>query len=78
MTLDEAALDAPLVIAGFLPAVGEVERARLSGLGLRPGVSVVKLMPTPLRDPVECLVGSQLLALNRRLLSRIRVEPARP
>jgi len=76
MTLDEAALDVPLTIVDFASSVGEAERARLSGLGLRPGVPVVKLMPTPLRDPVECLVGSQLLALDRRLLSRIRVEAA--
>jgi Fe2+ transport system protein FeoA len=76
MTLDEAALDVPLRIVDFLSSVGEAERARLSGLGLRPGVPVVKLMPTPLRDPVECLVGSQLLALDRRLLARIRVEEA--
>jgi len=76
MTLDEAALDVALTIVDFAPSVDEAERARLSGLGLRPGVPVVKLMPTPLRDPVECLVGSQLLALDRRLLSRIRVEAA--
>jgi hypothetical protein len=33
-------------------------------------------MFTPLRDPVECLVGPQLLALERRLLTLIRVEAA--
>jgi Fe2+ transport system protein FeoA len=78
MTLDEAALDVPLRIIAFHASVGEAEQARLSGLGLRPGVPVVKLMPTPLRDPVECLVGTQLLALDRRLLARIRVEKAAP
>jgi len=77
MTLDEAALDVPLKIVDFHGSVGEAERARLSGLGVRPGVPVVKLLRTPLRDPVECLVGSQLLALDRRLLARIRVEEAR-
>jgi Fe2+ transport system protein FeoA len=75
MTLDEVALEVRVRIVDFV-SVGETERARLSGLGLRPGVSVVKLVPTPLRDPVECLVGSQLLALDRSLLARIQVEAA--
>lgn len=74
MTLDDAALDVPVRITGF-GSVGEAEQARLSGLGLRPGATIVKLMPTPFRDPVECLVGPQLLALERRLLKNIRVEP---
>jgi Fe2+ transport system protein FeoA len=75
MTLDEAALNVPLRIVGFV-ATDESQQARLSGLGLRVGVAVTKLMPTPLRDPVECLVGPQLLALERRLLARIRVVKA--
>jgi Fe2+ transport system protein FeoA len=75
MTLDEAALDAPMRITGFV-GVDEAERGRLGGLGLRAGAVVTKLMPTPLQDPVECLVGPQLLALERRLLARIRVEAA--
>ena len=29
---------------------------------------------TPLKDPVECLVGPQLLALDSWLLGRIRVS----
>lgn len=75
MTLDAVPLDVPvrvLACAG-LPAA---DRDRLAGLGLRPGVSVVKLLKTPLRDPIECLVGSQLLALELRLLPHIRVELA--
>ena len=75
MTLDEAALDAPLRIAGF-SGLEEAEITRLAGLGLRAGAPVTKLLLTPLRDPVECLVGSQLVALEARLLPRIRVEPA--
>lgn len=75
MTLDEVALERPVRITGF-SSVDEGERARLSGLGLRAGVRVVKLMLTPLRDPVACLVGPQLLAIERRLLRRIRVEAA--
>ena len=74
MTLEQAGWDVPLRVASL--ALDDAERARLSGLGLRPGARVVKLMPTPLKDPVECLVGPQLLALERRLLSRIRVEAA--
>jgi Fe2+ transport system protein FeoA len=75
MTLDEVALDVPVRIVE-LTAMGASERGRLSGLGVRVGALVTKLMPTPLRDPVECLVGPQLLALERRLLRRIRVEAA--
>ena len=73
MTLDEVALDVPVRIVDFV-AMDESERGRLSGLGLRAGALITKLMPTPLRDPVECLVGPQLLALECRLLRRIRVE----
>lgn len=73
MTLDDVGLSVPVRIVGFT-SVGEAEQARLSGLGLRAGAVVTKLMPTPLQDPVECLVGPQLLALERRLLSRIKVE----
>lgn len=75
MTLDEVALEVPVLIVGF-SHMEESERARLSGLGIRAGTLVTKLMPTPLQDPVECLVGPQLLALERRLLKRIRVEKA--
>ena len=75
MTLDEIALDVPVRIVELL-SMDDSERGRLSGLGLRAGAMVTKLMFTPLRDPVECLVGPQLLALERRLLVRIRVEAA--
>lgn len=75
MTLDDAALEVPVRIVGFT-ALDDSERARLSGLGLRKGATVTKLMPTPLQDPVECLVGPQLLAVERRLLRLIRVESA--
>ncbi|MFI5347315.1 MAG: ferrous iron transport protein A [Elusimicrobiota bacterium] len=73
MTLDEVALKVPVRIVGFT-VLDESQRAQLSGLGLRAGATVTKLMFTPLRDPVECLVGPQLLALERRLLGLIRVE----
>jgi len=43
---------------------------------VRAGAVITKLIPTPLKDPVECLVGPQLLALERRLLRRIEVETA--
>ena len=32
----------------------------------------------PLRDPVECLVGSQLVALDRRVMAGILVTPETP
>lgn len=73
MTLEQAAMGAPHRIAGF-HGLGDGDRARLAGLGLRAGVSITKILALPLRDPVECLVGSQLLALEARLLPLIRVE----
>jgi Fe2+ transport system protein FeoA len=75
MTLDEVGLDVPVRITGFV-SMDESERGRLSGLGLRAGAVITKLIPTPLRDPIECLVGPQLLALERSLLIRINVEAA--
>lgn len=74
-TLADAAWGAPQRVSGFA-GVPEDDLARLAGMGLRVGETVTKLLPTPLRDPVECLVGSQLLALERRLLAAVRVEPA--
>lgn len=75
MTLDSAAFGVPVRVAG-LEGLDETEAARLSGLGLRLGAGVTKIMPTPLRDPVACLVGSQILAIERRLLALVRVSPA--
>lgn len=75
LTLDQAAWNEPLRVTGFA-AVPDVERARLAGMGLHVGETVVKLMGTPLGDPVACLVGQQLLALEKGLVARIRVEPA--
>jgi Fe2+ transport system protein FeoA len=75
VTLEQADWELPVRVSGF-SGVDPAEEARLSGLGLAVGAVVTKLMPTPLRDPVECLVGSQLLALERRLLARVRVEAA--
>lgn len=73
MTLDAVALDVPVRVLNC-ERMSAADRDRLGGLGLRPGVCVVKLLRTPLRDPVECLVGSQLLAIEARLLPLIRVE----
>lgn len=52
------------------------ERARLAGMGLHVGETVIKLLAAPLGDPIECLVGQQLLALESSLVARIRVETA--
>ncbi|MDD5305351.1 MAG: FeoA family protein [Elusimicrobia bacterium] len=76
MTLDTVPLDIPVRVLGYAAGLGAFEKERLAGLGLRPGVSVVKILKTPLRDPIECLVGSQLLAIEARLLPHIRVEAA--
>lgn len=75
MTLDQVALETPARVVGFA-GLEPADQARLAGLGLRRGASVVKLLATPLKDPIECLVGPQLLALDRWLLERIVVEPA--
>jgi Fe2+ transport system protein FeoA len=75
MTLAEAALDAPARITGFR-SLSESEKCRLGALGLREGVRVTKLLRTPLRDPIELLVGPQLLAVEAWLLERIDVEAA--
>jgi Fe2+ transport system protein FeoA len=73
MTLDSLPFDVPVRVTGY-SALSVFDKDRLSGLGLRPGVSVIKILKTPLQDPVECLVGSQLLAIEARLLPHIRVE----
>lgn len=73
MTLDTVALGRPARVVSFA-GMSDADEVRLGGLGLRPGVSVTKILLTPLRDPVECLVGAQLLAIEKRLLKQIRVE----
>ena len=73
MTLDSVALGVPVRVVGFA-GMSDSDEIRLGGLGLRAGVPVTKILVTPLRDPVECLVGSQLLAVETRLLRHIRVE----
>lgn len=59
-----------------LDGLPEEEALRLASLGLFPGATITKLLPTPLRDPVECLVDGQLLAVSSALMSRITVEAA--
>lgn len=76
MTLDEIAIGRPVRILA-LTGPDESERARMTGLGLRLGATITKVLLTPLRDPVECLVGPQLLTIERRILKRIQVEPLR-
>ena len=73
MTLETIAQDVPARITGF-KGLGELDKTQLGGLGLRPGVMVTKILRMPLGDPIECLVGTQLLALEARLLPLIRVE----
>lgn len=73
MTLAEIPLDSPARIKGF-SALSESEVCRLGALGIREGASVTKIVRTPLRDPIELLVGPQLLAVESWLLERILVE----
>lgn len=72
MTLDKAAMDKPYRIVGF-DALDEDHKLRLSAVGVREEALIMKVLHTPLKDPVECLVGPQLLALDAWLLGRIRV-----
>lgn len=73
MNLEGVAMDVPVKVVGYA-GLSVFDKDRLSGLGLRPGVAVTKILKTPLLDPIECLVGSQLLAIEARLLPHIRVE----
>ena len=73
MTLDTVSLGVPVRVVGFY-GMSEADQTRLGGFGLRPGMPLTKILRTPLLDPVECLVGSQLLAVEARLLKLIRVE----
>jgi len=75
MTLDAVPLGVPVRVAA-LTGITVPDRDSLAGLGLRTGVSVMKIMKTPVQDPIECLVGTQLLALEARLLRHIKVEAA--
>lgn len=76
MTLDSLGLDIPARVTAV--RLKDEERARLGAVGLEAGASIVKLLRTPLRDPVECLVGSQLVALDRRVMAGILVAPETP
>ncbi|MEK7389884.1 MAG: FeoA family protein [Elusimicrobiota bacterium] len=73
MTLESIPLAQAARVVGFR-GLDEIDKIQLNGLGLRPGVLVTKILRTPLGDPIECLVGSQLLAIESRLLPHIRVE----
>ena len=75
MTLDKAAMATPYRIVSF-DALAEDHRLRLSAVGVCEEAVITKLLHTPLMDPVECLVGPQLLTLEAWLLGRIRVSPA--
>lgn len=66
-------METPVKIKGFSD-VSAAEQLRLSSHGLRAGSVVTKLLRVPLRDPIECLVGTQLLTLDKALLGRILVE----
>ncbi len=74
MTLDAALFETPVLITGFdRLSVSDLER--LSAHGIDEGAIVIKIMRTPLQDPIECQVGPQLLALDAWLLRRIMVSP---
>ena len=73
MTLAKIAMETPVRIVGF-KSLGEADQLRLSALGVHEEATITKLMRTPLKDPVECLVGPQLLTLDAWLLDRILVS----
>ncbi len=73
MTLSQTDFGSTVVVSGF-SSLPPSEELRLAALGLRRGSRVTKLMRLPLKDPIECLVGSQLLALEGWLLERIVVS----
>lgn len=73
MTLAQTPMQKTSRISGY-EGLSEDEEMRLSSLGLRVGSEVVKLIKTPLRDPIECRVGLQLMAIESWLLDRILVE----
>jgi Fe2+ transport system protein FeoA len=73
MTLEEVALNRAVKVEE-IQGLGEKDIACLLGMGIRLGVSVTKVIATPLKDPVECLVGSQLLAVEKRLFKHIHVK----
>lgn len=73
MTMDQVDLQVPARVTGFR-GLAEAEILRLSSHGLRVGSVLIKLLATPLKDPVECLVGTQLIALEAALLGKILVE----
>lgn len=74
MTLDDAALDQAVSVEDIRD-LSDQDLACLFGMGLRLGSRVTKIISTPLRDPVECLVGPQLLAVEKRLFKHIHVKP---
>ena len=74
MTLAEVAFDKTVRVLR-LDNVEKADAARLHSMGLREGAQITKVLKLPLRDPVECLVGPQLLAIESWLLERIVVDP---
>lgn len=73
MTMDQVGLQIPARVTGF-NGLAEAEIFRLSSHGLGIGTVLTKLLATPLRDPIECLAGTQLIALEAALLGKILVE----
>ena len=73
MTLDKIAMGTSVRVVGF-KYLREAECVRLSALGVQEEATITKLMNTPLKDPIECLVGPQLLTLDAWLLGCILVS----
>lgn len=48
---------------------------RLSALGLRPGIQLVKLSNFALKGPVTVKVGSSTIALGHGMAEKVIVEP---
>ncbi|MGE5280334.1 MAG: FeoA family protein [Deltaproteobacteria bacterium] len=76
MTLNKVKKDHKVTILEV--AAGRMANARLSSLGLRPGVMVTKISSFALRGPVAVRVGRSTVAIGHGMAEKIIVESSRP
>ncbi len=55
-------------------AAGRMAMARLAALGLRPGVTVIKISSFALRGPVALKVGRSTIAIGHGMAEKIVVD----
>ena len=58
----------------FEISAGRMATVRLSALGLRPGVSVIKISSFALRGPVTLKVGRSTIAIGHGMAEKIVVD----